>query len=189
DVLENKASLKASGFTILYNQPSGMQVAKHPLLPGYLIKAYFNSNNEHKGLQWAIDRCLGAKNIRNLIKEENLQYFTVPDKWIYLVSYPNPTIAVLLVEDMGLVSKEETKKAWKNANKKQLKELHIILSHGFGSCYLSGNAPYTRKGKFAYVDTAYPYREYDSYERMKRYFSPEMQQYWDKIVKEGKKNK
>lgn len=182
DILENESFLKEAGFKILHNQPSGMKVVKHHLLPSYLIKVYLHPNERNMGLQWAVDRCKGAKNIRDLIKEENLRCFVVPDKWIYLLPCSDPLIAILVVQDMELVSGEETKKAWKNTTKQQIRELYVILSHGFGSCYLVGNIPYTRKGKFACVDTAYPYRQHN-YGRIGKYFSSKMQKYWDKLVK------
>ena len=183
DVLETPDLFSAAGFTTLYNQPSRMKVARHPLLPGYLVKVYLHLDEKDRGVQWAIDRCRGAKNIRDLIRQENLRCFVVPDKWIYLVS-SDPVIVILVVQDMKLESNEQTKKAWKNVTKKQAKELYIILHHGFGSCYLEGNMPYTKNGQFACVDTAYPYRQ-NSYNRVKRYFFPEMKKYLDNLVKSG----
>jgi hypothetical protein len=181
-VLDGRACMKAAGFTILYNQPSGMKVARHPLLPGYLIKAYYNSQNT--GMQWAVDRCEGAKNIRDLIRDKGLRHIVVPNKWIYLVSSPDPVIAVLVVQDMELVTPEETKQAWKNATKQQVRELYTILSHGFASCYLRGNIPRTKKDKFACVDTAFPHRQHN-YQSVKKHLSSEMQVYWDKLVQSG----
>ncbi len=184
DVLENKTTFEEAGFITLYKQPSGMRVAKHSLLPGYLVKVYLRSSPQNLELQWLVDRCLGAENIRNLIEQEKLRYFVVPDKWIYFLPNQDSQAAILVVEDMNLVSKEESKKAWKNANKKQIRELYTILSHGFGSCYLHGNIPYTKMGKFACVDTAYPYREH-LYKNVKKHISIDMYKYWDELVKAG----
>ena len=184
DVLENSTTFKEAGFVTLYKQPSGMMVAKHPALPGYLVKVYFYSNPNCLESQWLLDRCEGAKNIRNLIEKEKLRYFSVPDKWIYFLPNQDQDIAILVVQDMKLASKEESKKAWKDANKQQLRELYMILSHGFGSCYLSGNMPYTKIGKFACVDTAYPYRQH-LYSNIKKYISADRHGYWDQLVKSG----
>jgi hypothetical protein len=188
-VLENKTSFKKAGFITLHRQASGMRVASHPLIPGYLVKVFFNSNSRNQDWKWPIARCKGAENIRNLIKKENLRYFTVPDKWIYLVpgsslSHPEWQASVLVVTDMNLVSREASKRAWKNATAEHLKELYCILSHGFASCYLPYNIPYTKEGTYACVDTAYPQRKHH-YESARHYFSDEMKLYWDKLVKKG----
>lgn len=183
-ILKNSKTFEKAGFTILYNQPSGMQVARHPFLPGYLVKAYFQSNPKSFEFQWLVDRCQGAENVRNLIKQERLSCFVVPEKWIYFIPNQYPLMAILLVKDMKLVSKEKTKLAWKNASTREVKELYTILSHGFASCYLLGNMPRTKAGKFACIDTAIPYREHH-YEDVRKYLSRSNQEYWDNLVREG----
>lgn len=178
NVLETKQRFFKAGFQILHEQPSGMYVAKHPSLSGYLVKLYLDSHPQAGQLQWMIDRCKGAENIRNLIAKKKLKHFTVPKKWIY---YPEASSPILVVEDMQIVSEEKSKIAWKTAGKSELKELYTLLKNGFGSCYLKQNIPYTKSGKFACVDTAYPYRQFH-YWQAKKYFSIEMQQYWDELV-------
>ena len=54
------------------------------------FKNYISDSERRKksgkeGWEWLIQRCEGADNIRNLIKEKNLKYFSVPDKWIYVL--------------------------------------------------------------------------------------------------------
>lgn len=185
-ILESQNSLDASGFITMCTQPSGMRVLKHPQLKGYLIKAYLNSDeSKANNLQWPVDRCKGAEDIRSLIKEKKLKYFSVPDKWIYILANQR---SVLLVTDMNLVSKEESKKAWKNkVTHKHLRELYCILSHGFASCYLPYNIPYTNDNTFACVDTAYPPRKHN-YNRVKSFLSEEMKLYWDTLIKAEKKS-
>lgn len=184
DVLKNSKTFKEAGFITLYKQPSGMMVAKHHALPGYLVKVYFYSSPQCLDLQWLMNRCEGAENIRNLIKTQKLKFFSVPDKWIYFLPNQGQDVAILVVQDMKLVSKEESKKAWKNASKQQLKELYVILSHGFGSCFLYANIPYTKTGKFSCVDTAYPHRQH-LYSSIKKHISADRYEYWDQMVKAG----
>jgi len=185
NILKRTSTFEKAGFKILHHQDTGMKVAKHPLLPGYLVKAYTSSHRTY-GMDWAVNRCIGAERIRKLIEKENLTYFTVPEKWIYVVSYPDPVEVILLVRDMKLVSSEESRKVWKNTSKEQLKQLYTILSHGFASCSLPGNIPYTKKGKFACIDTAYPYRKFDL-NYVKKFFSSKNREYWDLILREGEK--
>lgn len=183
NILKSNNFFFNAGFRNLSIQPSGMYVARHPALPGYLVKAYLDTHPNAGELQWMIDRCKGAENIRKLIKEKNLKHFLVPKKWIY---YPPHSSAILVVEDMNLVSKAETKMAWQEASKSQIRELFILLDHGFGSCYLSGNIPYTKLGKFACVDTAYPYREHN-YVNLEKYLSKEMFMYLNRLAGESGK--
>jgi len=178
NVLETKERFFEAGFQTLHKQPSGMYVAKHPRLSGYLVKLYLDDHPQAGQVQWMIDRCKGAQNIRNLIVKKKLKHFTVPKKWIY---YPESSSPILVVEDMQIVSQEKSKTAWKAAGKIELKELYTLLKNGFGSCYLKQNIPYTKSGKFACVDTAYPYRQFQ-YWQAKKYFSLQMQQYWDELV-------
>lgn len=188
-VIDNQATIDEAGFITLYHQASGMRVLKHERLPGYLVKTYLNDERERAGddIQWMIDRCLGALNIRNLIRKQKIAYFTVPDKWIYLLpgqpfTSPRKQIAILLVTDMDLVSREKSIKAWKTKiTRRHLQELHTILSHGFGSLYLPFNIPYTKQGTFAFVDTAYPFRVFDLH-RVNHYLSDPMRNYWNKLI-------
>lgn len=188
-VIDNQATIDEAGFTTLYHQASGMRVLKHERLPGYLVKTYLNDERERPGddIQWMVDRCLGAANIRHLIREEKIGCFTVPDKWIYLLpgqpfASSRQQIAILLVTDMELVSRERSVKAWQTKiTRKHLQELHCILSHGFGSLYLPYNIPYTKNGTFAFVDTAYPQRVFDL-TRINRYLSHPMRRYWNVLI-------
>lgn len=185
NILSNESTLKSAGFSLLFKQSSGMIIASHPLLKGYLIKLYPYSVNK-TNFKWMLDRCEGAENIRTLIKEKNLKYFEVPDKWIYC--FPGSPIeggGVLVVTNMNLVTKEESKRAWKNKiTPAHLEELFCILCHGFASCYLPYNIPYTKNGKFACIDTEYPKRKHHL-EKPRGHFSDEMRLHWDHLVKSG----
>lgn len=192
--LENAANLEKAGFTIISHRPSTMRVVAHPQMPGYLFKLYLQDEkeNRHRTMKWATDRCLGVENIRKLIKIEHLTHFTVPKKRIYFLPDRETLIAndiqnyvVLVVTDMQLVSRAESKAAWATlANKEHLDQLYRILSRGFSSCYLPGNIPFTKKGKFACIDTENPERKLP-YNHVKKHLSDEMKIYWDKLVRAG----
>lgn len=195
-VLRNLDTFTNAGFSLMYKQPlSHIVVARHSFLNGYLVKAYLDSDGKTKntdpGWKWLVRRCQGAENIRKLIRRKNIQFFTVPDKWIYVTDSraynQGKQSIVLLVTDMRLVSKEESREAWKNlVTKKHLEELYCIFSHGYSSCWLVENIPYTKDGTFSCIDTEYPKRTLE-YERARRYLNEEMQQYWDLLIKTGGK--
>jgi hypothetical protein len=197
--IENELAFAHAGFVTLYAQPTSyIRVAKHHLLPGYLVKVYLDNEMRKKegipGWQWLVKRCKGAENIRNLIKKKKLKHFSVPDKWIYpLPPHPSPVLSpgrsqqpvLLVVTDMNLASEEETRDVWKNKiTTKHLDELFCILSHGYSSGFVVNNIPYTKSGKFACIDTEHPKRKL-KYEQVKPYLSEAMQVYWDELVRSG----
>jgi hypothetical protein len=192
-VQENEQTFTEAGFTIVYSmQSSFVKIARHPLLPGYLIKLYLDNETRLKkgraGWSWLKDRCKGANRLREYIKKKKIRHFVVPDKWLYALPSAFPTAGpirqpvVLLVTDMELVSHDENRLAWMTLSSTDvLDELYMILRHGSGSWFLTGNVPYTRSGKFAFVDTEYPKRDLNL-EKVKNYISEEMQIYWDSLI-------
>lgn len=189
----NQDSLIEAGFEVLMNTPyTYIVVARHPQVQGYLFKIYLDSEYRQKddrpGWEWLLRRCQGAENIRNLIKEEKIKNFIVPDKWLYpLPQFPLTTEAkqeqvILVVTDMQLVSGKNTRAAWKTVSKSALKELHAILSRGYGSSFLTANVPYTQFKKFAFVDTEHPKREINL-ENVIPFLSEEMRPYWYSIIR------
>lgn len=197
---KNLDALAEAGFITVSVRPYSFAViAKHPDLPGYLQKLYVDSERRKKngkeGWEWLVQRCEGADNIRKLIKEENIQYFSVPDKWIYPLPTSNQTgqtteqRCILLVTDMELVSQEESHDAWKYLiTEGHLDELYIILSHGFASSHVGWNIPYSKSGTFSCIDTEYPKRK-PNYAEVEDYLSDKMKAYWKKLVKNGEKRK
>jgi hypothetical protein len=185
-VLQNQKSLEKAGFIILHTRPSTLIVAKHEALPGYLIKVFPRSSRrpQEENRKNLMNRCIGAHNIRNLIRQEGLKYFTVPDKWLYLTPTEEPEW-VLLVTHVDIVPSKKSKDAWKNRiTHKHLEELYCIISHGYASSRLPANIPYTRSGLFSCIDTEQPQRE-PRYANVKAHLSKKMGQYWDELVRAG----
>lgn len=189
----------AAGFETIAARPrSHLKVARHPQLPGYLVKAMMDTEKRRKkrkpSWQWLINRCEGANKIAELIKMRKIKYFNVAKKWIYPlpVDPPPPSaeeyvrhLTILLVTDMNLVSEKKNLKAWKKKiTKDHLDELYFIISRAKGSSYRADNIWYTKENKFAFIDTEYPTSGPD-YESIRRFLNPEMRAYWDRIVKKG----
>lgn len=195
-VTKDLNTLAAAGFITVSIRPySFAVVVQHPNLPGYLQKLYLDTEQRKKngkeGWEWLIQRCEGAENIRKLIKKKKLKYFSVPDKWIYVVPETSRKAkgqpCILLVTDMDLVSQAESVEAWKTIiTKEHLNELYTILSNGFASSHVGWNIPYSKSGKFACIDTEYPKRA-PNYPEVEDYLSDEMKIYWRQLVKSGGK--
>ena len=196
-VIENEKSLLDAGFEIIAKmQVSFVIVARHYAVPGYVFKIYLDSETRtKKGIpnwKWLFSRCRGAQRIRKVIKDKKLRYFSVPDKWLYALpqfplsreSYSQPLI--LIETDMEIESDEVTKQSWLTVKPEQLDELYEVVKHGYGSFHLVQNVPYTKNGKFAFVDTEYP-RRILKLRKIKKYLSPDMQKYWDTLIQDHSK--
>jgi hypothetical protein len=190
------ATFERAGFEVLYSKErSFIRVARHPLLPDHLVKAYLDMDlrkkNQVPGWIWLKRRCHGAKKIRHVIKKYSLRHFQVPDKWLYPLP-SKPFLAqlshmplqplLLIVEDMDLVSEDENLLAWRTeVTKEYLDELFLIISKAGGSSYRPANIWMSRNGRFSFIDTEYPHRKPD-FHRIRPYLSTQMRAYWDQLV-------
>jgi len=196
EVIKDAKSLAKAGFiTLKEKKSSGIRLITHKKLPGYLIKLYLLSQTMHRSdmskQNWLIQRCRGAAKIRNLIQTKHLCYFTVPDKWLYelpkRLGERKKRTFVVVETYMNLVSEKDTERAWKKEiTKNHLREFLLFTKIGgtSGSGGLLINTPYTKEGKFAFIDTEYPDRIFppSTLKKMGRYFSPTMRKYWIHLV-------
>jgi hypothetical protein len=196
-VVQDEKTLTDAGFEIIAGPMprSFIIVARHPQVPGYVFKIYLDSEErcreENPHWKSLAKRCAGAFGIRQIITLGDIQHFSVPDKWLYILPlYPfsnvqNPEPIVLIETDMQLESYEVTKEMWKTAiTKEYLDELYSILKQGFGghgTACLSVNVPFTKQGKFAFTDTESS-RAKLKLKNIKKYLSKEMEQYWDSLI-------
>jgi hypothetical protein len=192
-VTENLATLEEAGFEIIVvTKVSHVIVARHPAFPGYIFKVYLDSETRavRDAPYWThlVTRCKGALRVKKAIRQKKLRYFTVPDKWLYLLpEYPlskeqNPQPLILVETDMEIDDEETTRKKWLNVKSKHLDELYEILKLGYGSTSLAANVPSTKNGKFAFIDTEYTKRRLPL-EKVKNFLSPEMRIYWDTLYR------
>jgi len=194
-ITETLDSLVEAGFiTVSVRPTSYVIVVKHPALPGYLMKIYLESETrikqEREGWEWLTFRCIGAKNIRNVIKEKKLKYFSVPDKYLYPLpiasgAYNQPII--LICTEMHLLDQEKTNRIWMDQiTKEHLKELYELLCVGGSSPHVRWNMPFTKEGKFTCIDTEHPFRR-PNFKVVNKYLSPKNAKLWNKIVKKREK--
>ncbi len=198
-VTTNKKTFKKAGFKTLRQGPrSYVHVARHPLLSGYLVKAYMDDELREKrkrpSWHWLAKRCEGAKKIDEIIKSRKIRFFTVASKWIYpLPEHPSPPLdsshtrhyALLLAKDMNLVSKDANLHVWSHdITEAHLDELYAIISRAKGSSYRPDNISFTKQGVFAFIDTEYPSQGPD-YKSIRPFLNSNMRDYWDQLVKHG----
>jgi hypothetical protein len=197
DVIDNDSTFQAAGFEIRVKQSrSLMRVAAHPALPEYLFKVYFVDERLHerekpRGWSGFARRCQNAERIYNIIRENGLQYFQVPRKWLFLLPAhhsacsPDDQPVILVAERQDLVSRAENEQAWLNAiAERHLDELHTIIQGAGGSSYRPDNIPMTKQGKFTFIDTEHAGDQPD-YESIRQYLSSRMRQYWLTLTNES----
>jgi len=199
-LLKNKKSFSKGRFTTiaLRKKKGSLRVARHPSAPGYLFKLYLKNETEKSSdevAQALIQRCVVAKRVGDLIKQQGIRHITVPEKWLYEIARDaksDERTFVLVVRDMQLSQYKGSVKAWKKvATEEHLHELYAILSSGYASVALAQNIPYTKSNTFSCIDTEFAERNF-RLARAKRYFSNRMKKYWMKLIvdhKFKKKNK
>lgn len=187
-LLDSKDTLQRAGFEILACLPEHPAVAKHPSVPGYVFKMYLNSEKKYvrdqiSSVEWLLRRCAGAKTLRKWIETQKIRHFVVPEKWIYPLPYETKHPIILIATDMEIEDEQMTCHAWKTvACEEHLNELYSILKKGYGSVNLNGNIPYTKSGKFAFIDTE-KIQQTHKMRKVKPYLSEHMQLYWDQLTR------
>ncbi len=188
-ILESYDSLEKAGFNIIYKQLNrGLVVAKHPLLPGYLVKLYLDSCARSEWPLWVL-RAKGARVIQGLLNKFNYNKFMkVPVKWIYPVpkkrrpkadSTTFPKDFILLVKDLDLCGPEDSlEKLNKAMTFSCLKALHKIICMGGLSDSHVGNVPFSKDGRIAFIDTEYVNVWPVHLDWLTKYFSAPNQTHW-----------
>lgn len=196
-VTESETALTDAGFEIIAGpmKRSYIFVVRHPEIPGYVFKLYLDSEKRFRKEvpHWLslARRCAGAFGIRKIIERENICHFLVPDKWLYIFPvYPHsneldPEPILLMETDMEPENLEVSAHMWNTVITPQhLDELYAILRHGYGgsgALSLFGNVPFTKKGKFAFIDTEKP-KAHLPLKYIRKYLSKDMEIYWDSLI-------
>jgi hypothetical protein len=156
--------LEAEDFSVLARVHRGLMVASHPTIKKHLFKKFINSVSQEEQIQNFIRRIEGARALRTFIKENQLHYIVVPQKWLYQLpeQFSDPVTHaptyILIVEKMDILSggKDPTgavAQKYFKIRKKVLKELCLVLYNFHGLDSVLHNVPFTKDGKIAFIDT------------------------------------
>lgn len=194
----DQESMLLSGFTPAEPQHhTQIIVTSHPMLQGYIIKAYLDSQQYHSGkpehYYW-IKRAIGARLIQEFITVREYDHlFKVPQKWIYLLpDEPSPPqgylrkMFILVEEDMHIFNDKKNEKLWgsKCVTKELLKGLFTIITElELFDCAKPSNCPFSIDGKVAFVDTQSYQKGFVKYYKLTPLLSPDMKSYWEKLIK------
>lgn len=199
--LYNMKSMVKAGFDAAQPQHhTHIIVTRHPLLKGYVIKAYLDKQKYHlhkrEHFFW-VKRVIGAKLLQKAIKAHGYEHLLkVPKKWIYLLpDKPSPPskhrrkIFILVEEDMNIYDDLTNEQMWgsKAVTKELLKAVYTVTTEfGFFDCAKPANCPFSKDGKVAFVDTQTYYKKRVKYKKLTPFLSSSMRSYWKKL-QNGKK--
>lgn len=191
-------ALKKAGF--LNPKPrkwTHLIVTRHPQVPGYIFKIYLDSQRYFKEkpeyIHW-IERIQGVLAIQNEIEKQGWQdTFKTPQKWIYpLPEEPAPPkefvrkYFILVEEDMDLYSDQENYSLWKSEAvtfQKLDRFYHLLKKLGLHDCAKPDNAPFSRDGKIAFIDTQSAFEWPVLYKKLEPYLSEDKRDYWKRLTK------
>lgn len=200
-VTQDVVSMVKAGFTFIQtNKAHKIFVCRHEQLPGYIVKAYLdNEGGTHAERMTTFDRHLlrrirGSRLIKASIKAHHLEsLFTVPTKWIYLLpDEPAPeknfrrNLFIIIEDDVNI----DPSIKWddERVDETILTGLFTIMTEvGLGDVQ-PRNCPFTKEGKVAFIDTA-GYEKPLKFHKMNDRFTPEMQKFWDELVRHYDPNK
>lgn len=177
---------------------SRVMASTHPSLQEYFIKAFADTELriEADWQKW-LHRIAGAQAIRECIVRHNYQsQFKVPNKWIYpLPKHPSPPKSnrylrknfILVVDNARSVGHSNNEKYYKHKiTKKTLHALFTILNEvGLYDSVYAFNIPFCKDGKIAFIDTEYHHRWPIPFQKLSRYLSKEMREYWERLARQA----
>ena len=195
-------SMKQAGFINPYPRKwTHLIVTRHPEVPGYIFKIYLDAQRYFKGKKeyehW-LQRIEGVRLIKEEIEDRGWEHaFKTPIKWIYaLPSEPSPPKEfkrknfILVEEDMEILDTNANYEKWGSdeVTEDLLRAFFTICEElGLHDCAKPDNAPFSKDGKIAFIDTQSFYHWPVLYEKMTPYLSKEMQALWKKLTKEKRK--
>ena len=152
----------AAGFKIVRASPSLKKVivAKHKAARGYLFKKYNNRVPLKDQLQKFRRRIEGASKLRTFIDEMKFKHVVVPRKWLYELppKFTREMPAYLvIVQKLPVFDRQsdESARRHRRVDFDVLRELCAIFCKCKGLDFTDKNAPFTKQGQVAFIDTEY----------------------------------
>lgn len=191
-------SMEKAGFTNVFAQYyTHIIVTKHPDFPGYIFKLYLDAQRYYKNQPeffFYLKRVRGAEKIQRFLDEKGWNdSIKVPKKWIYALpldpSPPDELIRknfIIVEEDMDIYDSSMNRKMWGSdlITPDLLYKYYTVLEEiGLSDCAKPKNAPISRDGRIALVDTQTHGYWPVSYYNMDPYLSNEVRSYWKSLRK------
>ncbi len=157
DMFESRRAWSAAGFHVIDRENNGkIMVARHPAVRGLLFKKYtpeISLDAQRKNYE---RRAQGAAQLRSFFDSRRLVHVAVPRKWI--VELPRlfcrkEKSHVLVVEQLDLLSDDQTKAAYQRIDPAVLADLCVVLYRFRGLDSIAKNIPFASDGRIAFIDT------------------------------------
>jgi hypothetical protein len=191
-------TMEKAGFENVVPQPhSRIIVTKHPELEGYILKLYLDAQRYYRDTKeyfFYVSRAQGAEKIRNLLDEKDWNHlFKAPKKWIYVLpvkpSPPDELLRknfILVEEDMNIYDDSMNRQMWQSdmITYDVLDKFYFILEEiGLWGCARPRNAPISKDGRIAFVDTQSHNCWPVSWDDLDPFLTPEMLAYWKQLTR------
>ena len=161
---ESLKDWKKAGFQTLRAKEGKILVLSHKGADRYLFKKYGSSSQRSakEQLKNYQNRIAGALLLRKHINDNDLRRVVVPQKWLCELPTESGSRGksphVLVVERHRILDAEESQKRYRHLDAETAREMCTILFAFRGldlTEFTSRNAPFTRDGKIAFIDTEY----------------------------------
>jgi len=138
-------------------------VAKHPALPGYVVKVLFDDQKRVSDIGRLGTRLVGARLVQEIIASQGLTRVKAPGMWAYpiLLAEPFPRSGqykrkhfIVIAEDVRPLPQEENHSLWKSeaVTKQHLDELYQIIKFMRFHDMNPSNIPFCEDGDLYIVD-------------------------------------
>jgi hypothetical protein len=155
NMFDSRRSWSDAGFHVNDRSNNGkIMVARHPKVAGLLFKKYTSDSSEKEQTRNYERRLEGANRLRSFVDSRRLGSIVVPRKWILELPRPfSRGTHVLVVEQLDLLSDDQTKAAYHGIDSHILGELSVVLFHFRGMDSNAKNIPFVADGRIGLIDT------------------------------------
>ena len=161
DMFDSPSDWRHEGFKIIRDSEKKLVVAKHKAADGYLFKKYMNHMSSKEQLERYTRRIEGARKLETLFSEIGAQHLVVPKKWMYELPFSqrSPSHLVIVQEfqvfDDRRDGDNESEYRHHHITLDVLRELTVVWFRCKGLDFTAMNAPFTKRGQIAFIDTGY----------------------------------
>jgi hypothetical protein len=161
-VFDSSDDMRDAGFDILRESKNEkVVVASHRSAPGFLFKKFLNDVSLSPAEQLAVyeRRVNGARALKDHLEALKIKNIIVPRKW--LCELPprfhtkKRSAHIIVVDRCDILDEEESERRYRRLDKDQLRGLCTIFFAFRRVDFTPKNAPFTRDGKIAFIDTGY----------------------------------
>ena len=158
---ESPKDWRKAGFEILRDKEDKILVVSHKSAARYLFKKYDSDDyrSPKEQLKKYQSRVAGAALLRSHIINNSLRHVVVPRKWLCELpaksSSKGKSPYVVVVERHRILDVDESKQRYRHIDAETAREMCTILFAFRGLDFTTRNAPFTRDGKIAFIDTEY----------------------------------